>query len=661
MAIASLSSEFKQDIYNIFPTGSSFSGEQKNWLDSAVVEHSNEKYTELRKNYTYYSKYGQTIFDIKRDPTFNVDVQIFIAHDYMSAEGLFNSLQKNIDYKYKREINFGETGILFIKPLDVNNIKAKFYTLIKNQVFVLKITSNDGFAMMDFTDYISTSIANFIYKNIELFVLNRLRIKCTLENKDSLTHEIIVLNKKIRNLTLEGYIRDSRLNGVAGAKINFIELGLTTISDEKGHYVIRSIVGKNGEDLKFTKNFLFKSPNDEENETIKNDFYKITMKNNDDPNYTSQYILKLSMVENKTGEIFNIEKSTFELADKLTYIGKNISFIRDCSTGTFYCKQKFVGSIFNENISGTWEGSGGSGIFTGKLVKERLLKNIFLDEPICNIKTVIVKSDGNPYISNTGNLTVYNLPEEKSSLYLSCSLNREDLFFLDNAALVLYHMPAESSGDEILKIYFANFAENKLNIASEISTYMLKSTDEPHKENIDITRYLKNNLYTNQGLLIGIGSSTRSTHFFAGLNSPNSIVPKITLNQFNFTARKNTKTLEVYYCNNEADFASNSNKSVRDGSNDICINIKANGISGNISYIDFNYKGSIDFIWNTNEDDIYPSVVLVDNGVVLQSMNIKDKQMLKAYLYKPDLFDYNNKLYYSIIINGKSYEGIVSH
>jgi hypothetical protein len=105
-AFASLSTEYKQAIYNIFPGLHNFAEEKSNWLDSSIVEESHDQYIILKKTYTYYSKKSQVIFDIKRDPTFSVEVTLYITKDYKTVNDILNELQKQIKYKFKKEINF---------------------------------------------------------------------------------------------------------------------------------------------------------------------------------------------------------------------------------------------------------------------------------------------------------------------------------------------------------------------------------------------------------------------------------------------------------------------------------------------------------------------------------------------------------------------------
>jgi len=66
-----------------------------------------------------------------------------------------------------------------------------------------------------------------------------LRIKCTLNDKTSKTSDILLLNKKYKALTIEGTVKNAKLENIEGATIELLELGIKTISDTNGHFILK--------------------------------------------------------------------------------------------------------------------------------------------------------------------------------------------------------------------------------------------------------------------------------------------------------------------------------------------------------------------------------------------------------------------------------------
>ena len=663
--LAELSSTYKQAVYDIFPSLRNFAAEKNNWLDSSIIEESHDKYTVLKKTYTYYSKRSQLFFDIKREPTFSVDVSVYIAKDYGTADNFFNELQKQIKYKYKKEMSFGQESYLYINPVDVKNLKANFYTFTKNQNFIIKIASDDGFAIMDFTEYISNNLANFIYQNIDIYTFNRLRVKCTINDRSSQTSDILLLNKKYKGITIEGTIKNASLDVIKGATVELLELGIKTISDDNGNYILNGTLGNSGNNIKLTKNFIFGEKN-RDTSPYSFELYEITTsyrdkeKQNDDLFY-----LKLNKNIATYGDIYSIKNKHLEPAKILVNNNTTLEFIRDCSTSLFSCKQKFYGVNRDGRITGKWEGFGGGGDFIGKKISHTFEEKINLkNNNMCTIGVLIEKQDGGIHTSYIGSLYTYIYPEEKSYLYVNCNPINKNLFFLKDAYLELYHLPQHQYSHVKLGVYYGNTEGNKLELYENFKEFELENFNEPTKIKLNITDYLIDRLNVNKSLLIGIEGNGPMNLIFAGTNSPLDVAPKIVLNNFD-THRGliSESSINANLCTDQSqDYASNSSRPSPDGKEDLCLTFDLRNITGQLRNMIVTYKSTFDFIWNLKDDDIYPGMVFVKNGkpIDIKDYRIQEKDNFYIYLAKPDFFENSGTLNYSIQIDSKNYKGNIS-
>ena len=661
-SLAELSSTYKQAVYDIFPSLRNFAEEKNNWLDSSIIEESHDKYSMLKKTYTYYSKRSQVIFDIKREPTFSVDVAIYITKDYGTADNIFNELQKQIKYKYKKEMSFGQESYFYINPVDIKNLKANFYTFTKNQNFIIKIASNDGFAIMDFTEYISNNLANFIYQNIDIYTFNRLRVKCTINDRTSQTSDILLLNKKYKGITIEGTIKNTNLDVIKGATVELIELGIKAISDENGNYILNGNLGKSGDNIKLTKNFIF-GEKIRDTSPYNFELYEINISYKDKEKQSNdQFYLKINKNIASYGDIYSIKNKHLESAKILVNNNTTLEFIRDCSTALFSCKQKFYGVNKGKNITGKWEGFGGGGNFVGKKISHTFEEKINLkNTEICNIGVLIEKQDGAIHTSYVGSLYSYIYPEEKSYIYINCNPINKNLFFLKDAYLELYHLPQQQYNHVKLGIYYGNTEVNKLELYDNFKEFDLENFNEPTKIKLNITDYLIDRLNVNKSLLIGIVGNYPINLIFAGTNSPLDVTPKIILN--NFDTHSNSileSSINADLCIDQSqDYASNSSRPSPDGKEDLCLSFDLKNITGQLRNMVVTYKSTFDFIWNLKDDDIYPGIVFVKNGkpIDMKSYRIQENDNFYIYLAKPDFFENSGSLNYSIQIDSKNYKG----
>lgn len=663
-SLAELSSSYRQAVYNIFPSLQDFIEEKNNWLDSSIIEESRDKYTVLKKTYTYYSKRPQVIFDIKREPTFSVDVIVYITKDYGTADNIFNELQKQIKYKHKKEMTFGQESYLYINPIDTKNLKANFYTLTRNQNFIIKIASNDGFAIMDFTEYISNNLANFIYQNIDIYTFNRLRVKCTINDRTSQTSDILLLNKKYKDITIEGTIKNTNLDVIKGATVELLELGIKTISDEDGHYILNGTLGKSGDSIKLTKNFIF-GESHKDTSPYNYELYEVNMTYNEkEKQNNDKFYLKINKNVANYGDIYSIKNKKVEPA-RVSLNNSTLEFIRDCSTALFSCKQRFSGIDKKGTISGTWDGFGGGGTFIAKKITHISTEKINLkNNNICSTGVLIEKQDGTLHTSYAGSLYSYIYPDEKSYLYVNCDPANKNLFFLKDVYLEFYHLPQNPYKHITLGIYYGSVENNRLELFENAKEYELKNFEEPTKIKLNITDYLIDRLYVNKSLLIGIVGNGPVNLIFGGMNAPLEVAPKVVMNNFDVHSDSSLESsIKARLCPDQSrDFASNSNKPLPDGKEDLCISFDFRNISGKLKNFVVTYKSTFDFIWNLKDDDIYPGIVFVKNG---SPFNIKDYKLsgndnFEIYLTKPDFFENSGSLYYSIYVGRENYSGEVS-
>ncbi|MDY6820197.1 MAG: carboxypeptidase-like regulatory domain-containing protein [Deferribacterota bacterium] len=657
-----LSEEYKNKIYNIFPKLSDFASQEANWLSSNIASEQYDKYVLLKKSYTYYSKSSEVIFDIKRKPIFSVNIDLYVAKDYVTAKNIFDRLTKKLHAKYSKPINFGQSSNIFIEPSNEKDFSQALYnTLTINQNFVFKISSHDGFAVMDFTEYMARNVANFIYQNIDLYKFNRLRVKAAINNKNSKVREIYLINKDYKNITIDGHVYDSHSKGISGATIELLELGLKTKTDNSGAFSITGKLSDKGENVKLLRNFYF-DLNVENKTSNKYDLYHLilTSSDNSDNNKEDLY-LKVNKSNKETAFLYLAKINRYETVDIKEYSKNKLIFIRDCSTSLFACKQYFHINIDGKNINGYRDGFGGKALLKGKKITKRTTKTINIKNVNnCDTGIIISKSDGTTHISKIGNLYTYNYPEEKSYIFFDCKLDNHNLFFMQRAYLVLNYMPHNSNKDATIEIYTAPNEDNLTDSLNKIKSFTINNTISRAELKINITKYLRERKFNNEILLIGVNSPKTINIPFAGLSSSTDVMPSVLLESF-MIEKNNSKEKIILSLSKdkEKDLASNSNTPKKDGQADICINFSSENITGHIDNIEITYEGDTSFKWNTDINDIYPGIVCYKNGSVINNCdyNLKEKDSFDIYIYKPEFFDTEKELNYIIEIDNKKYKG----
>jgi len=673
--------EFKDELYGFFPGINNLTEGTAHWLTGEVEEVSNTNMIKLTKEYSFFSSKTEKFWGIERKKQFNITATIYILNNFIRANNLFDNFSTTTQGELKEATPFGDKGYFIITPISKINLQTKYKIILQSQTFIIEILSSDGFALMDFAYFVYGKTLNFIYSHMDLFFMDRIRVKCSAKNYMAKIKELTLINKDIDKIIILGAVTNVKGDPIKNALIEIIELGQKTYSDSKGNYRFEMDLGGN-KDIKLTKHFALISDKIEAFDNRKNmKFYNINV---DYSQSNKIEKINLKIISNRRdiyGEIYSLNN---EIVNKNIAIknidDKNIDFTRDCTPpgSSFRCIQDFSGQIKDNAISGKWKGTGGGGFWNGVLNADLVKKSVDLTEAGYNIGTIVINNESDILAEKATSTSFSSNKNLKEYMFLTINEDSLSDFFTKSIGLILTHMPG-NSGNAPAPFYKIIAEKNGNNIQFKTLEKIgdLTSSDEPYKVKIDITddidlitKNLSNNDNSSKLILLGLPKNhmIETKHKFAGNSSYSNIRPKIVLQSYANHDHGQNKPLEITLEQNGSgyDHASNSNYPKKDGKTDLQLNFYTGDLSGILKYLEINSHGKSPFKWNTDANDIYPAIVTSrDNHILTQKngdtiLDLKKNEILTLFIYKPPYFNINeNELTFNIVTTGGSEKGTV--
>ncbi len=652
--------ELIKPLYSFFPQISEMEGGDSRWIATDTIEDIKENYILLKKSYSSFNKNPEKIWQIQRKKSFKVDIEIYYAKNFIVAKSIYEEKLKR-KVKYKKRVGFGDIGTMLIEPDKHRYPDADYELVFIDKNFVISLRSTDGFALMDFADYIENAISVYILNNFDKFFIKNLSISVSAGEYGIKTEQIDFVAENLKQILIEGRVFDNKNRPIAFANVEIKDFNLKTQTDEDGYY--RFVLKFNGKKkISLTKNFFLKSAvSSSDKKDVK--IYHLTVDYKINSMKKDNIFLK---VENNFALIkFD---SKIDKALKFRASNNNIHFVRDCSGGSsFRCIQIFDGKIADGKITGTWKGTGGGGKWFAELLDLKT-KEVFVTGKYCKLSQV--ELDKNKDISNqSDDLIVSYGYDYNKYIYLECKFDKIDKFFNNKIKLKLTHLSSVNKNKKDLFLYYVKRDVDRFKFIQSKKAASLFYSEEPYVVQIDLSDFVSNN-QTNY-FLLGIlsNSSDKGEHKFANSFNYKLIRPKIEFSDFALPdkANKITKVTKIVSISSEKDYASNSNKVKPDGKKDLNIKISNIYKDGTIKFIEIKNTGDFPFRWNTDNFDIYPGIVLFVNGKKYTSNNsnfnlkVKKGDILDIYLYKPEEINEKNiKLSYKFKIDNEWYSGNIN-
>ncbi len=642
-------------LYEIFPKMTDLKGGDSRWIATGIVDKLYDDYVKLSSIYNHFSEKSEKIWSIRRDKNYSVDVNLYFAKNVQRAEALYKELLSQGKGTYQRDVEFGNEGRIFVRPISVKKLESEYHLYFRIQNFIVHLHTFDGFALMDFADFFQRKINHFVMENIDMYLFKNFSLKVSKPGYIESRDDLIVGTDNVSMIKILGTVSDENGNAIPNATVDVLGHDAFVKTDDDGHYVITFKIGKGERTSEFIKNFTLTARSGEVVPLEDVRIYKIAMQSSDRKEH---FFLRLN-VDKKTGEIFVAEKKIFNQINDIEIDGNYFKFIRNCSPGSgfFKCLQKFQGVLRNGEIKGNWIGTGGKGSFGGEILKSVVEEYSLTGGEDCTMQTVEISE--NNTITNSYSERFFI--DDDHSLIIKCRL--KDDFFTQSAAIHLTMKPTDVN----VKLYkkTAIMDNNSLTFKSKTYLGLHGMTDEPVDISVPVSaKEMKRFIILSGEKILGEDKVLE----FTGGPLYEGRQPVITVHSFdNGKNAKKTLIAKLISLSGIKDITSPTEQLRGDGKKDIHLKLSISGINGTLKNIEIKNTGKHAYIWNTKPFDVYPAIALFYNDSLINEKNGNinfniDKDMeIDIFMHKPEyLNDSNINLTFRLQIDNNWYKGDIA-
>lgn len=652
---------------DILPKASEMKGGSSSWIVSGVNKEKRGRCTVYDNTYAYYSTKKEKILDIERSNTYVVSARIFDCDNFGVALDKYKELaeisKKNAKKKQIAPAPFGEQGVMVALPLKDKQGKsqqANYYVTYIFRNFVVQVYSDDGFAQMDMSGEIENRIYKYLKSKGINYAVNKINLLIDVNNSqyyDSLSFT----GDKIATVLMTGVVLDINNKPVPNALIKSIETNQETKTDSNGRFSLNVTSGK-GKSISMVKTVFLPFAYTGNKKAISSGFYPLEVKK--DNNIIYDALINILENNNKISG-YLIDKSSLKRFPLSGIIrGDNITLDVDCTEqgSLFNCRKIFKGSLTSDYIiEGKAIGVGSGNFIIDKKKFSVFTENPYLRDTGSTLKLTVLDKGSQKY-SSQSNLAL-NAGAHKSYLELNTSsfIGKDMLYFKDaylkfnvlglniknRAELVLYERVVNKNG--IITI-------NKI---APLKTITNKNTNEI---SLDISSQIRQP--SKDGYFIGLSGEDGDYIVFNGNNV------HLEINYYgeasSYKPRKVISFIVSDY--NGEDVVSNKNNIEKDGVNDLVITLQIVAKGRTLESIEVIAEAKSKRVWNTNPNDIYPAIGVMQNEGILNnddaSISIplnNNKEQFDLHLYKGSLLEADiSKITVKAVIDGKVYEDFIT-
>jgi len=602
----------------LFPDVSELEGGDKKWITTAFVKDYQSGCFNFNKKYTYFGDKEDIILDIKRKKVFEADVNLYFCKNAIVASKIFDSL-KSVTSDFKQKVGVGDKGVIFASK-GGNGYNAKYTLLFQRSNFVVKIYSDDGFALVDFTEYFEKSINDFIIKNLEYYLSESINLKFIKSGYITKSKAVSLKDMLSNNVIIKGQVLDYHDNPIKDVEVKVESVANTVKTDENGEFIINLNQGKKESKILKLKVYLEK----EKIEDKKEKFFYISLKNNKlVENLFVDFDKKLVFTKKN-------EKVKTIFADDFIFNDESIGFSLNCGEGLFGdCRITVSGSVNNNGeVAGLWKMNTKKGEIEGVALKKFKNKSYNLKE-ICEVNN----------INDPSNIPIeFELLDNSdlNSVFINCS--QINNYFLHELKISFLY-----SNQNSVSVYTINRDEKVFKLGDFIGKF------KPSDGKIEI-KISKSN-FSNGNFLLVFSKNERE------VDLDNAKIEVV-----NYNDDVNTQIADIYakFAKTDRDIVSFKNQPIKDGKKDLLIKLKIKNVRGELSDIKVVSEGVLNIIWNLNPSDIYPVVAIFRNGKYINSerinINLDEKgESFELYIADSNLMD-KNKTYVILNINNSEFK-----
>lgn len=606
-----------QDLYDIFPKSEQLSAGTSRWVYTSVKEERFKEYAVLSSSYTYFNKSPEQIMGIERQSSFTVEISLYYSKNSSVSSDIYARLTKKGDFPVKKELSFGEKSIVKLKPISLRKMQAEYEIVIYNKNFVIEISTNDGFAVMEFGAFFDQRVKQYLYENFNIFFMERLVINVEKDGFISQKSEILSLSTDASFINISGKVIDGEGYPLEGVEVFILGESVKSLTDPEGKYNIKIPLKNNGTKVaEYVKNYVMEKKYKDNSKAETPLLMNVLL------SYPSKVEKGYIFID--SGFNYGYFKNN-ELDNPLKNIKKDqntLSFERDCSPkgSVFNCNQRLTLNINKDEVTGNFKGFGGLGTISGNIITKTISEVILPDQNIFKFHTISTDKDHNIISNDYKSSEILSSKETNSYVIFNYSPDKLDdkLIFAKSYKFSLNILPFQAEEKIILYLFEADIKNGYISL-NPVYSISLKSSDEP----LDVKFPFKD---THKTYAIGFvkEENNKKVEFISDM-SIHSISPKIIVESFDISQTPDVKVIQVK--NFQRDFASNSKGVKGDGKADLVFKVDSKDLKGELSLVEVHFLGKLKYSWSTSPSKILPSPVLLSSGKIL---NRKDGSIDKT-------------------------------
>lgn len=653
---------------DILPKASDMRGGSSSWIVSGVNEEKRGRCTVYDNTYAYYSNKKEKILDIERSNTYVVSARIFDCDNFGIALDKYKELaaisKKNAKKKQIAPVPFGEQGVMVALPLKDRKGKsqqANYYLTFIFRNFVVQVYSDDGFAQMD----MSGEIESRIYKYLESKGINYAVNKINLLVNTGDTEYIDTLSftgDKIASVLITGVVLDANNKPVPNVLVKAIETKQEIKTDKNGKFKITVSSGK-GNSISMVKTIFLPFAYKGNRKALTSGFYPVEVKNNN----TVTYDALINILEDKNKiSGYMVDKKTLKRYPLTGFVrGDNVTLDVDCTeqNSVFNCRKVFKGSLTSDYvIEGKALGAGSGDFIINKKKFSIFTDNPYLRDTGSTLKLTVLEKGKQKYSSQT-NLALNAGDKNKSYLELDTSsfIGKDMLYFKE--AFIKFTVLGVNINKKADIVLYEKSIDKKGNVTMKKIAPLKTVTNNDNSEiMVDISSQIR--MPSKNGYFIGLQGDDSDFIIFNGNNV------RLELNYYgDSSSYKARKVVSFTVSDYEGeDVVSNKSSIEKDGKADIVISMQIAAKNRTLEQLEVIVEGKTKRIWNTNKQDIYPAIGVLQNGGILNNddasisipLNNND-ELFDLHLYKGSLQEKDiEKITIKAVIDGQVYEDTVS-
>lgn len=615
-----------QDLYDIFPKSEQLSAGTSRWVYTSIKEERFKEYAVLSSSYTYFNKSSEQIMGIERQNSFTVEISLYYSKNSSVSSDIYAKLTKKGYFPVKKELSFGEKSIVKLKPISLRKMQAKYEIVIYNKNVVIEISTNDGFAIMEFGAFFDQRVKQYLYENFNIFFMERLFINVQKDGFLSQRSEILSVNTDTSFINISGKVINDDGHPLEGVEVFVSGQNFKSLTDSEGKYNIEIPLKSSGvKGVEYIKNYVMKKKYKDKSEA-------------DNPLLIDVLLSYPSKVEK--GYIFidsGFNYGSFKnngLDNRLKNIKKDqnsISFERDCSPkgSAFQCNQRFMLNINKDEVTGNFKGFGGLGTISGNIITKTISEVILPDQNIFKFHTISTDKNYNIISNDYETSEITSSKETNSYIIFNYSPDKLDdkVIFAKSYEFSLNIFPVQAEEKIILYLFEADIKNKSISL-NPVYSISLKSSDEPAEVRFSFKD-------TDKTYAIGFlkEENNKKVEFISDISIP-SISPKIIVESFDISKTPDITIIQVK--DSQKDFASNSKGVKGDGKADLVFKVDSKNLKGELSLVEVHFVGKLKYSWSTSPSKILPSPVLLSSGKILNrkdgSIDKTDAGKLKDFL-----------------------------